>query len=202
LTAALLDEGTARRSAIEIAATAERLGGYFTTGADWDVGYFATGLLSSHRSAGLELLAEVATSPTFPEAEIERLRQQRLAEIVRRAQDPSLLADDRFHREVYRGTVYAHPLLGERESVSRLDREAITAFYRRHYGFAGSARRGSLSQELKISARLPRSRRSGPRRCPGSRFTSSIGPEPPRPSCGWGTRASPASTRTTSPWWC
>ncbi len=139
LTAAVLDEGTARRSSIEIAAAAERLGGYFTTGADWDVGYLATGILSPHRAAALELLAEVAASPTFPEAEIERLRRQRLAEILRRGQDPSALADDRFHREVYRGTVYALPLLGEQESVSRLDREAVTAFYRRHYAFAGSA---------------------------------------------------------------
>ncbi|HEV8582857.1 MAG TPA: pitrilysin family protein [Thermoanaerobaculia bacterium] len=139
LTAALLDEGTTRRSSIEIAAAAERLGGYFTTGADWDVGYLATGLLSAHRLHGLELLAEVATSPTFPEAEIERLRRQRLTEILRRAQDPSALADDRFHREIYHGTVYAHPLLGDRESVSRLDRDAIAAFYRRHYSLAGSA---------------------------------------------------------------
>ena len=139
MTAAALDEGTVRRSSIEIAATAERLGGYFTTGADWDVGYLATGLLSDHRDAGLELLAEVVLSPTFPEAEVERLRRQRLAEIVRRAQDPTTLADDRFHREVYRGTVYAHPLLGDQESIQRLDRETMAAFYRRHFSLAGSA---------------------------------------------------------------
>jgi hypothetical protein len=60
LTASVLDEGTARRSALEIAAIAERLGGYFATGADWDVGYLATGLLASHWREGLELLADVA----------------------------------------------------------------------------------------------------------------------------------------------
>ncbi|HEY7213026.1 MAG TPA: pitrilysin family protein [Thermoanaerobaculia bacterium] len=139
MTAAVLDEGTVRRSSIEIAATAERLGGYLVSGADWDVGYLATGLLSEYRLSGLDLLAEVALFPTFPEAEIERLRQRQLAEILRRAQDPSALADDRFHREVYRGTVYAHVLLGEAESVSRLDRDAMVSFYRRHYGLAGSA---------------------------------------------------------------
>jgi zinc protease len=139
LTASLVDEGTVRRSSMEIAAIAERLGGYLTTGTDWDVGYLATGLLSEHRLAGLELLAEIALSPTFPEAEIERLQKQRLTEILRRAFDPSALADDRFHREVYRGTVYAHSLLGDAESVSRLDRDSLAAFYHRHYGLAGSA---------------------------------------------------------------
>jgi len=138
LTAALLDEGTARRSSIELAATAERLGGYIATGADWDVGFLATGLLAEHRAAGLELLADIASFPTFPEAEIERVKRQRLAEILRRSHDPSALADDRFAREVFRGTVYSHRLIGEEESLSRLDRDTLRTFYQDHYGLAGS----------------------------------------------------------------
>lgn len=139
LTAALLDEGTALRPALEVAAVAERLGGYVTTGADWDVGFLATGLLAEHRAAGLGLLAEILSSPTFPEEEVERLRRQRLAEILRRKQDPGALADDRFAREVYRGTPYAHPLVGEEESIERLGREELRSFYETHYGLAGSA---------------------------------------------------------------
>jgi zinc protease len=118
---------------------AEQLGGYLASGADWDVGYLATGLLSQHRAAGLELLAEIVGSPTFPASEVERVRRLRLTEILRRSQDPSSLADDRFHAEVYRGTVYAHSLLGDEESISRLDRDSILSFYRGHYGLAGSA---------------------------------------------------------------
>jgi zinc protease len=139
LAAALLDEGTARRSSMEIAAAAERLGGYVTTGADWDVGFLATGLLAGYRASGLELLAEIVSSPTFPDAEVERLRRQRLAEILRRRQDPGALADDRFSREVFRGTVYAHPLIGEEESLGRLGRDALRSFYQDHYSLAGSA---------------------------------------------------------------
>ena len=139
LAASLLDEGTARRSAMEVAAHAERLGGYFATGADWDVGYLSTGLLSQHRAAGFELLADVAAHPTFPAEELERLKRQRLAELLRRTQDPSALADDRLIRVLYEGTVYAHPLIGEEESVTGLDRESIAAFYQNHYGFDGAA---------------------------------------------------------------
>jgi zinc protease len=139
LTASVLDEGTTAKSSLEIAATAERLGGYFVTGADWDVGYLSSGLLSSQLQEGLELLAEVVGDATFPEKEVERLRRQRLTEILRRRQDPSALADDRFQREVYRGTVYAEPLYGTEESIGRLSREALLDFYRGHYGFDGSA---------------------------------------------------------------
>jgi len=138
LTAGLLDEGTARRSALEIAATAERLGGYLTTGADWDVGYLSTGLLASHRREGLALLAEIAITPTFPDNEVERLRGLRISEIVRRRQDPATLADDRFQREVYRGSVYAQPLYGTEESIARLQRASLMSFYQGHYGFAGA----------------------------------------------------------------
>lgn len=138
LTAGLLDEGTARRSALEIAATAERLGGYLLTGADWDVGYLSTGLLASHRQEGLDLLAEIAAAPTFPDSEVERLRGLRLSEILRRRQDPAALADDRFQREVYRGSVYAQPLYGTEESVARLERASLVGFYHGHYGFDGS----------------------------------------------------------------
>ncbi|HSF44251.1 MAG TPA: pitrilysin family protein [Thermoanaerobaculia bacterium] len=139
LTQSVIDEGTARRTSLEIAASVERLGGYVTAGADWDVGYLATGLLASHRTAGLELLAEIVTSPTFPEAELERLRRQRLAEILRRTHDPSALADDRVSQEVYHGTVYAGSLLGSEETVTAITRDSMLAFYRRHCTLAGSS---------------------------------------------------------------
>lgn len=138
LTAALLDEGTTRHGAMEIAAEAEQMGGYLVTGADWDVGYMAVGALSAHLDEGLALLAEVATTPTFPEAEVERLRRQRLVEIVRRSQDPSNIADERLARAIYEGTVYAGTLVGTEESVGGLGRDDALAFFRRHYGLAGS----------------------------------------------------------------
>ncbi len=139
LTAGVLDEGTSGRTSMEIASAAERLGGYFTTGADWDVGYLSTGLLAQNRAAGFELLADVAFHPTFPAEELERLQRQRLAEILRRTHDPSALADDRFHRVLYEGTAYAHPLIGEEDSLTTLDREALVDFYQRHFGLAGAA---------------------------------------------------------------
>jgi zinc protease len=138
LTAAVLDEGTERRSSMEIAATAERLGGYFATAADWDVGFLATGLLAENRTDAFELLADVAFHPAFPTAEVERIRRQRLAEILRRTQDPSSLADDRFLRILYEGTAYSHPLIGEEASLAALDREALVEFYQSHYGLDGA----------------------------------------------------------------
>lgn len=139
LTSAVLDEGTRQRSSMEIATAAERLGGYFATGADWDVGFIASGLLAQNRASAFELLADVAFHPTFPVEEVERIQRQRLAEILRRTHDPSALADDRYNRVLYEGTAYAHPLIGEEESLTALDRGALVDFYQGHYGLDGAA---------------------------------------------------------------
>lgn len=137
-TASLIDEGTRRRDSLEIAAWIERLGGYLVSAADWDTGYVAVATLSQHLGSGLELLAEIALSPTFPEKEIERIRQQRLAELMRRVYDPAAQADDKLSEVIYGGTPYAAPLLGRVESLRSLDRDALVAFYERHYPLAGS----------------------------------------------------------------
>src|SRR4029077_10183781 len=108
-------------------------------GADWDMGFLASGLLAQNRTDAFELLADVAFQPTFPADEVARLQRQRVAKILRRTQDPSALADDRLQRVLYAGTAYAHPLIGEEASLAALDREALAAFYQRHYGLDGAA---------------------------------------------------------------
>lgn len=137
-TASLLDEGSARRDALELAAWVERLGGYLYSAADWDSGYLAVALLSQHTAAGLDLLAEVALTPTFPENEIERIRKQRSAELLRRGYDPSSQADDKLNEVIYAGTPYAWPLLGQQDSLDSLVRDDVAAFYESHYPLAGA----------------------------------------------------------------
>jgi zinc protease len=139
LTGALIDEGTRRRSALEIAAGVERLGGQLASGADWDAGYIAAGLLAQDLPAAIDLLAELATEPSFPPAEVERIRRLRLAELLRRGHQPSALADDELLRTVYAGTVYAHPLLGTERSVTGLGRDSIVDFFRQRYRVRGAA---------------------------------------------------------------
>ncbi len=139
LTAGLLDEGTRRSSALEIAARMERLGGELGTAADWDAAYLYGGMLAENLRAGLELLAEVAASPTFPPQEVERLRRHRLAELLRRRHDPGILADERLTAEVFAGTVYGRPLLGDEATVGAIDRGDVVGLYERHYTARGAA---------------------------------------------------------------
>jgi zinc protease len=137
-TASLIDEGTRNRDSLEIAAWMERLGGYLVSAADWDTAYVAAAMLTQNVESGLGLLAEIALTPTCPEKEIERIRRQRLAELMRRGYDPGGQADDRLSEVIYGGTPYSAPLLGRVESLPSLDRDALVAFYGSHYSLAGS----------------------------------------------------------------
>ena len=132
LTAALLDEGAGGLDAMAIAARIERTGGYLTSWADWDAAYLRAGVLASELDAALDLLATCALSPDFPPSEVERLRRQRQAEILARRDQPAALADERLVREVFSGTAYGHPLIGDEESLAQLDRAALVGFHAAH----------------------------------------------------------------------
>ena len=136
-TSGLLDEGTRRFTATEIARQTEQLGGKLTSNAGWNVASCSVSLLSEHLDKGLELLAEVVLEPTFPVDEVERLRQQRLADLMQQRNEARYLAEQYFTRSVYGDGIYGRPMNGFPKSVEALSREAVRAFYRRYYGPAG-----------------------------------------------------------------
>lgn len=138
MAASLMDEGTAHRTSMEIAAAAERLGGWVGSGADWDATEVSTGLQARHLQAGLELVAEIATAPTFPTEELERLRALRLAEHRRRAAQPAVLAANELARTLYGDGVYGTPTIGTEATTRALTREDVMDFHRHRHLPAGS----------------------------------------------------------------
>lgn len=139
LTASLLDEGSVRRSGPRIAAEIERLGANLVTRADWDSAELAVELLSKDLDSGLELLAELAREPVFPDEEIDRLRRLALTELLRRRDRPAVLAEEALARALYQGTPYAELLLGTEGSLAALTRTQISEFHSDHYRPQGAA---------------------------------------------------------------
>lgn len=129
LMASLLDEGTPDKSAQDIAATIERLGGFLGTGADWDSTSVEAEVLTQHFDTALELVAEIVHEPTFPQHEVDRLRRQYLAEITRRKSQPDVIANETLMNELYDGVAYAQPLIGTRASLSKIGRDDVVRLY-------------------------------------------------------------------------
>ena len=139
LTASVLDEGTARRSALEIAATAERLGGYFTAGADWDVGYLADRAAvepppGGARAAGRDR-HHPRPSPRPRSSGSAASGSPRSCGGARTPRPSPTTASSA--RSTAAPSTPSRSTATRRRSP-RLDRDALLGFYRSHYGFAGS----------------------------------------------------------------
>lgn len=101
LTAAMLDEGAGSRSALELADELEFLGADLGTGSSFDASAVRLNVPVSRLRAALPLMADVAMRPTFPEAELGRLRQERLTALLQARDDAAQVAPMAFARLLF-----------------------------------------------------------------------------------------------------
>jgi zinc protease len=132
-TAALLTQGTATRSAQQIAAAIDGVGGTLSAGSGADFVYVSASVTSDQLGLALELLADVVLHPSFPADELERWRRKSLSNLELQTANPAYLADVAFQRAVYGTFPYAYPMRGTPESVRALTRDDLVAFHRVHY---------------------------------------------------------------------
>ena len=74
LTAAMLDEGAGSRNALELADAVDFLGASLATTASFDASAVRLNVPVARVKDALPLMADVVLRPTFPDAELERLR--------------------------------------------------------------------------------------------------------------------------------
>lgn len=107
----------------------------------FDSGMESTGFhghaLSEDLGRLLELLAETLLGPTFPKAEVEKLRHHLLTGLAVRMQDTADMADLVFDEILYRGHPYARPEDGNPKTIKAITRADLVRFHRRNYGPAG-----------------------------------------------------------------
>lgn len=135
LVAELLDQGTATRSATQIAEQAELLGASLHTRGSWDFCTAALHVLSPRLEPALDLLADVVCNASFPEPELERKRDERLAAIMQELDEPRVLASHAHAGVLYgSGHPFGLPLGGTRASVEQIARDGIREFYDSRFG--------------------------------------------------------------------
>lgn len=101
LTAETLVTGTRRLDGHAFAEETERLGIEMTSDSSWDLARAGFIALADRLEAGMRLLAEMVREPRFDEGEFDRLREERLAEILQARSEPGRLADEWFLRSCY-----------------------------------------------------------------------------------------------------
>ena len=134
LTAAMLDEGAGTRSSLDLADAIEFLGANLSTASSFDSSAVRMSVPVAKLAEALPLMAEVALRPSFPAAELDRLRKERLTGLLQARDNAGALVQLAFPRIVFGPTHrYGTPASGLPATIEALTVDDLTTFYRSHF---------------------------------------------------------------------
>lgn len=140
LTAAMLDEGAGSRSSLEIADAVDFLGATLGTSGSFDASSVRLNVPVARLADALGIMADVALRPTFPQQDLERLRQERLTSLLQAGDDPASIAPMTFGRLLYGATHrYGTGGIGTTATLKALTADDLRAFHAAYYAPSGSA---------------------------------------------------------------
>jgi predicted Zn-dependent peptidase len=134
MTAAMLDEGADGKSALELADAVEFLGAQLTTSSTFDYSSVRLSVPVARLADALPLMADVVQRPSFPAAELERLRKERLTRLLQARDDPAAIIEIAFPRLVFGDKHrYGTPAGGGAAEVKALTLDDLRAFHRSYF---------------------------------------------------------------------
>lgn len=134
LAASMLDEGAGRRTSLDIADQEAFLGVQIGTGSGWDQSTVTLHAPVAVLDSAMTLFADVALRPTFPASDLERLRKERLTELLQ-IKDRAPQIADRAYASILYGErhPYGRPLTGTETSTRAITRADVQRFYQTYY---------------------------------------------------------------------
>jgi zinc protease len=134
LTAAMLDEGAGNRTALEIADAVEFVGATLATTSSFDASAVRLNVPVEHLEAALPVMADVALRPTFPEEELNRLRQERITALIQARDEPESIAPLAFARLLY-GPMHRYGVgaTGTQATLKAMTTRDLSAFHGSYY---------------------------------------------------------------------
>ena len=154
LTAAMLDEGAGSRSALQIADEVEFLGADLGTSSSFDASAVRLNVPAARLAAALPIMADVALRPTFPQAELDRLRQERLTTLLQARDDAAQVAPLAFGRVVYGGMHrYGTSAMGTQATLKAFTIADLRSFHTATYHPAGATL--VVAGDIRTDAVLP-----------------------------------------------
>lgn len=131
VSAALLLKGTQTRTAAEIAAALENLGGSLQCTADAHRYLIGADVMRGDEGLGLDLIADLIQNATLPEAQLKDVQKRQVASILEEKEDPLTVAMRHARKEIFAGTPFARTALGTEKSVKALKVETCRSMLSR-----------------------------------------------------------------------
>jgi zinc protease len=133
LTASLLDQGTATKSAQEMNDQIDFIGGSMGASAGTDLTFAHIVVMKDSFETGMRMLSDMARHPAFAQSELDRQRQQTLSSLQVSLEDPDYVANSVFDRLVYGFHPYGLPDIGTRDTLGSITRADVVAFHERYF---------------------------------------------------------------------
>ncbi len=125
--------GTRRRTGPEIDLAVESMGAELGASVDEDATYYGVSAPAEVLPRCLDILADVAVAPTFPAAEVQRLRRREIAALAHDLDEPAVVADRAMLLGAYGPHPYGHPPEGRMKELQAARRADVTDFHARRY---------------------------------------------------------------------
>jgi predicted Zn-dependent peptidase len=130
LTSLMLREGTTSRTSLQIADQTAFLGIGLGTGSTWDATSVSLHTPIGQLDSALALFADVALRPSFPVNEFERIRKNRLTDILQIKDRGPSIANQAYAAILYGSEhPYGTSMTGTQKSVESLSSEDLKSFY-------------------------------------------------------------------------
>ena len=133
-TSRMLQQGTATRTALQIADRAADLGTTVGTRATVDSSRIGSESLTRNFPDVLELMSDMLLHPSFPQKEIDRVKSERQAALVQERDEPFAVATRVYSAALYGPKyTYGYPDIGTSESLKTITREDLEKFWKENY---------------------------------------------------------------------
>jgi len=133
ITASLLTQGTAKRTAHQISREIDFIGGSLSTSGGRDTASAGLRVLKKDLRKGLDLLSDVLLNPAFDQKEIDRKKKEKLAEIRRQKDEPGIVAGEAFEKIVNGNHAYGRTGDDVAAYLQKMTRQDVVDFYQSHY---------------------------------------------------------------------
>jgi predicted Zn-dependent peptidase len=169
----LLFKGTARRSALDISAAMDAVGGELNAFTAKEYTCYYARVLDEDLPLAIDVLCDMVTGSLIAPRDVDAERGVILEEIAMNEDDPADLVHEAFAARLFGDTPLGRPILGTVESINSISRDRIAEHYRARYTPDNLviAAAGSLDHERVVELT---------RAAFGSLLTGDVAPVPPR----------------------
>jgi predicted Zn-dependent peptidase len=149
----LLFKGTARRSALEISAAMDAVGGELNAFTAKEYTCYYARVLDEDLPLAIDVLSDMVTGSLIEPKEVDAERGVILEEIAMNEDDPADLVHEAFSAQLFGDTPLGRPILGTVDSINEITRDRIAEHYRARYtpDALVVAAAGNLSHEGVVS---------------------------------------------------